>query len=129
MYPILIGSTGNSFSWETAVPQIFAGTYDPTFDMDLACKDLQLMADAAQTHNVPIELLGHVIEIYKKGLAKYGEDAPCNIPAKLLEDQLGESLQCNGFDNWTYSIENVDGSMVIRHHGIDIERTHHPLPE
>ena len=28
-----------------------------------------------------------------------------------------------GFEKWRYSIQNVDGSSVIRHHGIETKRT------
>ena len=32
-------------------------------------------------------------------------------------------FRCDGFENWRYSIQNVDGSSVIRHHGIETKRT------
>ena len=36
----------------------------------------------------------------------------------MLEDNLNESLYCEDFKDWTYSIDDVDGSAVIRHHNI-----------
>merc|ERR1711915_967309 len=45
------------------------------------------------------------------------------LPPKMLEEALGVDLRCEGFENWKYSIQNIDGSSVIRHHGIDIKRT------
>ena len=113
-------SSGNSFLWETGVPMLFQGTYDPSFSIDLHCKDNQLGFELARKHKVPFELLGLVQQIYNRGLYKYGSDAPCYIPAKLLEDDLNESLRSAGFEEWSYSIDNVDGSAVIRHHGIDL---------
>jgi hypothetical protein len=50
----------------------------------------------------------------------YGEDAPCYSPPRMLEEALGESLRCKDFKDWSYSIQNVDGSAVIRHHGIKL---------
>ena len=38
----------------------------------------------------------------------------------MLEDNLNESLHCEDFKEWTYSIDDVDGSAVIRHHGIKL---------
>ena len=38
----------------------------------------------------------------------------------MLEDNLNESLHCEDFKDWTYSIDDVDGSAVIRHHGIKL---------
>ena len=32
-------------------------------------------------------------------------------------------IRSEGFENWRYSIQNVDGSSVIRHHGIQTKRT------
>lgn len=49
---------------------------------------------------------------------RYGETAPCYSSAKMLEDNLNESLYCEDFKDWTYSIDDVDGSAVIRHHNI-----------
>ena len=38
----------------------------------------------------------------------------------MLEDNLNESLHCEDFKDWTYSIDDVDGSAVIRHHNIKL---------
>ena len=51
---------------------------------------------------------------------KYGENAPCYSAPKALEEDCHESLRCEDFKNWSYSIDNVDGSAVIRHHGITL---------
>ena len=40
----------------------------------------------------------------------------------MLEDNLNESLNCEAFKDWTYSIDDVDGSAVIRHHGITLSQ-------
>ena len=34
-----------------------------------------------------------------------------------------DNFRCDGFEKWRYSIQNVDGSSVIRHHGIKTKRT------
>lgn len=70
---------------------------------------------------VPLELLGHVQQIYNRALYSYGESAPCYSPPKMLEDALMENLRCDDFKNWSYSIQNIDGSAVIRHHGVDLQ--------
>ena len=49
-------SAGNSFTWETAAPNVFAGDYHKFFDMGLQTKDIQLMADIAKASNVRITL-------------------------------------------------------------------------
>ena len=41
-------SAGNSFVFETEVPLIFNGTYDPHFHIKLHCKDFELGHQLAQ---------------------------------------------------------------------------------
>ncbi len=45
-------SSGNSFVWETGGPMVMQGTYDPSFDISLHCKDNQLCFDIAKRHKV-----------------------------------------------------------------------------
>ena len=116
-------SSGNSFVFETGGPMLMQGTYDPSFSLALQCKDNRLGYQIATKHKVPIEILGHAMQAYNKALYKYGDEAPCYIAPKMLEEALDTDLRSDGFENWTYSIQNVDGSSVIRHHGIDIKRT------
>ena len=47
-------SSGNSFVWETGGPMVMQGTYDPSFDIALHCKDNQLCYDIARNHKVGI---------------------------------------------------------------------------
>ena len=60
-------------------------------------------------------------QIYSKAMIQYGKDAGCYIPPKLAEDALGEDLRAKGFENWTYDIEHVDGSLTVRHKNIDLD--------
>eukprot|EP00088_Acartia_fossae_P053211 TRINITY_DN6042_c0_g1_i1.p1 TRINITY_DN6042_c0_g1~~TRINITY_DN6042_c0_g1_i1.p1 ORF type:complete len:354 (+),score=66.71 TRINITY_DN6042_c0_g1_i1:18-1079(+) len=122
-------SSGNSFVFETGGPMLMQGTYDPSFSIALQCKDNRLGYQIATKHKVPMEILGHAMQTYNRALYKYGEEAPCYIAPKMLEEALETDLRCDGFENWTYSIQNVDGSSVIRHHGIDIKRTKNPSEE
>ena len=123
MFDCIRASSGNSFVFETAGPMLMQGTYDPSFTIALQCKDNRLGYQMATKHKVPIEILGHAMQAYNKAMYAYGEDAPCYIAPKLLEEALRTDLRCAEFEKWEYSIQNVDGSSVIRHHGIDIERT------
>ena len=42
---------------------------------------------------VPLEVIGQAHQIFKKALYKYGEDASCYIPPKMLEEAVNEKLQ------------------------------------
>ena len=141
MWDCIRASSGNSFVWETGGPMLMQGTYDPSFSIALQCKDNRLGYQIATKHRVPLEILGHAMQAYNKTMYTYGDDAPCYSTPRLLEEALGVDLRlnilawssgryltchvtrCEGFEDWKYSIQNVDGSAVIRHHGIDIKRT------
>jgi len=114
------GSAGNSFLWETAGPNIFRGEYHDSFALDLACKDNMLGFEMAKTTGVPIEIVGHMQQIYQRALCQLGPDVGCYAPPKLLETAMKESLQVGGFEDWTYTVENVDGALHVRHHNIKL---------
>ena len=102
-------SAGNSFVFETEAPLIFNGSHDPGFTMGLHCKDLDLGHQLAKEKDVPLEVMGLVEQIYRRAMFKYGANAGSSHPAKLLQDDLNVSLQIDGFEEWTYSIEKVEG--------------------
>ena len=106
-------SAGNTFTWETEAPLVFNGTYDPDFTVGLHCKDLNLGYELGRKFNVPIELLGHAEQIYNRARYKFGNEVGSTSPAKLLQDELNEPLQVDGFEDWTYTIEHVEDSMVV----------------
>ena len=129
MFDCIRASSGSSFVWETAAPMLLKGTYDPTFSIDLMIKDGKIGSQIAEEHGIPIEILKVAHEAEVKAMEDYGKDASCYIAVKRIEDAMGEELRDEEFKDWYYSIENVDGSSCIRHHGIDIKRTGQPVPE
>ncbi|XP_042868878.1 2-(hydroxymethyl)glutarate dehydrogenase-like isoform X2 [Penaeus japonicus] len=113
-------SVGNSFVWETASPVIFnGGDYDPGFSLSLQNKDLQLGYDMARKYKVPMEMHQLALSVYRRSEYTFGEEAGCYIVPKELELALGESLQIPGFKNWEYDNVIEDGSLNVRHQGIE----------
>ena len=108
-------SAGNSYVIETEAPLAFNGSFNPDFSLELHCKDLALGRNIAQESGVPIKVHSLVEEIYNEARLKYGNDKGSSHPAKLLQDLLGEKLQIEGFEDWTYSINIVDGTMSVNH--------------
>ena len=106
-------SAGNTYTWETEAPLVFNGTYDPDFTIELHCKDLNLGYELARKFQVPIELHAHAEQMYNRARVKLGDDVGSTSPARMLEEDLNESLQIDGFEDWTYTIEHVDGSMAV----------------
>jgi len=115
-------SAGNSFLWETCGPNVFRGEYHDSFPIDLMCKDTQLGYEMARNAKVPLEVFGLMQQIYHRALYSLGPDVGCYAPPKLYENELNESLQSKGFENWSYTVENVDGALHVRHKGIELEK-------
>jgi len=113
-------SAGNSFLWETCGPNVFRGEYHDSFPIDLMCKDNQLGYEMARNAQVPLELFGLMQQIYNRALYSLGPDVGCYAPPKLYEIEQKESLQAPGFENWSYTVENVDGALHVRHQNIDL---------
>lgn len=111
-------SAGNSFLWETAGPNIFRGEYHDSFPIDLMNKDTLLGYQMAKKAEVPIEVFGLMQQIYARAQYSLGPEVGCYAPPMLWEKELGESLQAPGFENWSYTVENVDGALQVRHKGI-----------
>lgn len=108
-------SAGNTYTWETEAPLIFNGTYEPDFTIALHCKDLNLGYELARKFKVPLELHSLAEQIYNRARFRYGDNVGSTSPAKLIEDDLNEPLQIDGFKDWTYTIEHVGGSMAVVH--------------
>src|SRR5205809_513428 len=53
LWDALKNSVGDTFVVRHDVPSIFAGHYDPSFTLDLCCKDLGLIAALSQTTQTP----------------------------------------------------------------------------
>ena len=90
-----------------------------------------------------MEVFGLMQQVYHRALYSLGPDVGCYAPPKLYENELNESLQvkeenlfemryqiynfpiilkANGFENWSYTVENVDGALHVRHKGIELEK-------
>ncbi len=90
-------SSGNSWSLEVETQLVLSGSYDFRFSLDLACKDLGLADQLGRTHGVPLEIAGHVGQIFRRAHAEYGGDATSTRVVQLLEDTMGQSLRAAGF--------------------------------
>jgi 3-hydroxyisobutyrate dehydrogenase-like beta-hydroxyacid dehydrogenase len=86
-------SAGSSWVAEHDVPSIFAGHYDPSFTLDLCCKDLRLVNDIAAAQNFELSMGRFVQGLFEQARAKYGGDAAELHVVKLLEERAGLLLR------------------------------------
>jgi hypothetical protein len=73
-------------------------------------RDLGIGSDIGQRAGLGpehLEVFTLVEEIYNRARVKYGEDGGSSLPAKLLQDELDESLSVAGFEQWKYTIAKV----------------------
>ncbi|MEP2781697.1 MAG: NAD(P)-dependent oxidoreductase [Pseudoruegeria sp.] len=90
-------SSGNSFVHETESQVILNGSRDISFTMDLVLKDIGLFQEVADRSAVPLEMNPLMIQIFKDGIARYGERELSPNIIKRLEDVTGLAVQASGF--------------------------------
>ena len=86
-------SYGGSFVADVDVPMIFDGSYQPSFAIALACKDLRLAAAFAHELGVPMPVTELVAETFYRAEREYGGDVGCLQVVKLLEEETGIILR------------------------------------
>lgn len=96
-YEGIRNSSGNSWSFEIETQLVLNGSYDFSFTLDLACKDFGLAYQLGRALGVPLEVAGHVEQIFQRARATYGGQAWSTQVVKLLEDSMGQELRAPGF--------------------------------
>ena len=85
MTEIIQRSAGSSYVADIYGPEIVAGTYDPTFSIQLAAKDLRLAMEMDETVGADLPFMARVAERYAHAEAHYGPAAPHLLAARLTE--------------------------------------------
>ncbi len=88
-------SAGNSWVAEHDIDSIFAGHYDPSFSLELCCKDLRLVHEIAEGQGLSLTLGSVARSMFEKAKEKYGADAPELSVARLVEEKMGVLLRPN----------------------------------
>lgn len=90
-------SSGNSFVHETESQVILNGSRDISFTMDLVLKDVGLFASVAGRAGVPLELAPLLLDVFRDGVARYGEREWSPNIIRRLEDACGIQVRAPGF--------------------------------
>jgi len=93
---IITSSCGNSWVAEHDIPSIYRGDYDPSFSLELCCKDLGLIQELGRRLGVPLEIGQPAAEMFQRAAARYGGGAPELSVVRLIEDALGTPLRGPG---------------------------------
>ena len=92
------GGAADSFVLQHDVPSIFSGHYDPSFRLELALKDLDLIQDLIKEHGTRSELTQACHERFQEAANRYGDEAGEMTVCKLIEEDANIDLRVKG--NW-----------------------------
>ncbi len=96
LWDALKNSVGDTFVCRHDVPSIFAGHYDPSFSLDLCCKDLDLLADLGNKTETKMDLTLLAQQKFEEARETFGGQAGELHVCKLVEDASGIDLRVEG---------------------------------
>ncbi|MCD5987204.1 NAD(P)-dependent oxidoreductase [Pseudomonas sp. CDFA 553] len=95
LHNVLQNSCAQSYVVDRYIPMVLDGTYDPSFALGLATKDMRLITGLGDYLSVDLTLANTVYQTYQKATEKYGESAPHLAVLKLIEESGGKLLRSN----------------------------------
>ena len=97
-WKVMKGGAADSFVLQHDVPSIFSGHYDPSFRLELALKDLDLIQDLIKEHGTRSELTQACHKRFQEAANRYGDEAGEMTVCKLIEEDANIDLRVEG--NW-----------------------------
>jgi 3-hydroxyisobutyrate dehydrogenase-like beta-hydroxyacid dehydrogenase len=89
---VLHTSCAQSYVVDSYIPKVLDGSYDPSFTLGLAAKDMRLISELGRHLEVPLNLADEVCAHYLTAEQEYGSDSPHLKIVKLIEDKLEVSF-------------------------------------
>jgi len=90
---VLSHSCAQSYVVDNYIPKVLDGSYDPSFTLGLATKDMRLISELGDYLNVDLPLGGTVYDSYQKAVGAYGFHEPHLKIVKLIEDEAEQILR------------------------------------
>ena len=87
LYEVLNSSCAKSYVVESYIPKVLDGTYDNSFKLGLAEKDMRLINQLGEHLGVEMSLGSVVYDTYQKATEAYGFDAPHLSVLRLIEEK------------------------------------------
>ncbi len=85
MLEMIQHSAGRSYAADVYGPEILAGTYDASFPLSHAAKDMRLATQLAEDLGIDLPFTEAVEELYARAEAEFGSTAAHCLAAQLLE--------------------------------------------
>lgn len=89
---VLSHSCAQSYVVDNYIPKVLDGSYDVSFTLGLARKDMRLVKQLGDHLEIDMPLANEVIANYEDAVTYYGFDAPHLSIVKLIEDKAGIKL-------------------------------------
>lgn len=96
LWEAMKAGAADSFVCRHDVPSIFSGHYDPSFTLDLCCKDLALIGELSASYGVPTDITRLTADKFERARTTYGGKAGELHVCKLIEDAAGVNLRVQG---------------------------------
>jgi 3-hydroxyisobutyrate dehydrogenase len=96
LWEAMKAGAADSFVCRHDIPSIFAGHYDPSFSLDLCCKDLALISELSDEYKIPADITHLTATKFERARQAYGGGAGELHVCKLIEDAAGISLRVAG---------------------------------
>lgn len=93
LHEIFGHSCAQSYVVDAYTPRVLDGSYDPSFALGLAQKDMQLVSDLAAHYQTPVPLANMALEQYKQATQAFGFDAAHLSVLRLIEQAAGDELR------------------------------------
>jgi len=93
LHSVLMNSCSQSYVVENYIPKVLNGTYDNSFSLGLAEKDIKLIVELGHHLGIKMPLGETVFKTYQEAKKVYGEEAPHLSVVRLIEDTHNQKLR------------------------------------
>ena len=92
---VLMNSCSQSYVVENYIPKVLDGSYDNSFSLGLAEKDMRLIVELGQHLGISMPLGEKVLNTYKEATNLYGDEAPHLSVVRLIEERYNLKQRSN----------------------------------
>ena len=93
LHSVLINSCSQSYVVENYIPKVLDGSYDDSFSLGLAEKDIKLIVELGHHLGISMPLGEKVCRTYQEAKMKYGEESPHLSVVRLIEEKHNQKLR------------------------------------
>ncbi len=90
---VLSNSCAQSYVVDNYIPKVLDGSYDESFALGLATKDMRLITELGSHLDVQLALADKVYATYQEAIKAYGPQVPHLNIVRLLEERTGQVLR------------------------------------